>query len=176
MTKKQTTTSYQEYIDSVPVNIEAIIRSFDIELDKNSNLPEGVLGEISKESDRYKISIKKTDHYYRKRFTMAHELGHFVLHKDKIGNGIDDSSENYRPVRRIDNVAGELEEKEANNFAANILMPEDLVVQYAKERGVFVGNEDEKDAALQEIATAFQVSKTAMRIRIEGLKQKILTN
>jgi len=174
MTKKQTI-SYQEYIDSVPVNIEAIIRSFDIELDKNSSLPEGVLGEISKEGDRYKISIKKTDHYYRKRFTMAHELGHFVLHKDKIGNGIDDS-ENYRPVRRIDTVAGELEESEANNFAANILMPEDLVIRYAKERGVLDGNAKEKDEALQEIATAFQVSKAAMKIRINGLKQKILTN
>lgn len=174
MTIKQTA-SYKSYVASIPVNIEAIIRSFDIELDKNANLSERVLGEISKDGDRYKISIKKTDHYYRKRFTMAHELGHFVLHKDKIGNGIDDS-ENYRPVRRTDTAAGELEEREANSFAAEILMPEDLVVQYAKERGVFVGDEIEQSAALQEIATAFQVSKAAMGIRINGLKDKILTN
>lgn len=174
MTTTQTM-SYKNYIASIPVNIEAMIRSFDIELDKNSNLPEGVLGEISKDGDRYKISIKKTDHYYRKRFTMAHELGHFVLHKDKIGNGIDDS-ENYRTLRRTNSAVGVLEEKEANSFAANILMPEDLVVQYAKERGVFVGNDNEQEEALQEIATAFQVSKAAMEIRINGLKQKILNN
>ncbi len=169
------TTSYKNYIASIPVNIEAMIRSFDIELDKNSNLPEGVLGEISKNGDHYKISIKKTDHYYRKRFTMAHELGHFVLHKDKIGNGIDDS-ENYRTLRRTNSAVGDLEEREANNFAANILMPEDLVVQYARERGVLIGSEKEKDDALQEIATAFQVSKAAMLIRINSLKDKILTN
>lgn len=174
MTTTQTM-SYKNYIASIPVNIEAMIRSFDIELDKNSNLPEGVLGEISKDGDRYKISIKKTDHYYRKRFTMAHELGHFVLHKDKIGNGIDDS-ENYRALRRTNSAVGALEEKEANSFAANILMPEDLVVQYAKERGVFVGNDNEQEEALQEIATAFQVSKAAMQIRINDLKHKIKTN
>ncbi len=170
MTKKEVT-SYRNYIETVPVNIEGIIRSFDIELDKNSNLPDGVLGEISKEGDRYKISIKKTDHYYRKRFTMAHELGHFVLHKNKIGDGIDDSA-SYRPLRRTNTVVGATEEREANNFAANILMPEELVVQYAKERGVFNGEKLDEDA-LKEIATAFQVSKDAMEIRINGLKQQI---
>jgi Zn-dependent peptidase ImmA (M78 family) len=174
--KKKQTTSYRDYIDSIPVNIEAIIKSFDIELDKNANFPDDkVLGEISREGDNYKISIKKTDHYYRKRFTMAHELGHFMLHKNKIGDGIDDS-ENYRPVRRTNTGAGELEEKEANNFAANILMPEDLVVEYAKDRGIFNNNNEIDQEALKEIATAFQVSKAAMEIRINGLKQKILTN
>jgi Zn-dependent peptidase ImmA (M78 family) len=168
--------SYKNYItSSIPVNIEAMFKSFDIELDKNSELPDGVLGEISKEGDRYKVSIRKTDHYYRKRFTMAHELGHFVLHKDKIGNGIDDSDK-YRKFRRTNNAVGEPEEREANNFAANILMPEDLVVEYAKDRGVFDKDGQIDQDALQEIATAFQVSKAAMEIRIGGLKQKILTN
>jgi Zn-dependent peptidase ImmA (M78 family) len=174
MTKKQTT-SYQSYIDTVPVNIEAIIRSFDIELDKNSNLPQEVLGEISKkEGGQYKISIKKTDHYYRKRFTMAHELGHFILHKDKIGDGIDDS-ENYRPVRRTGTSAGEEEEREANNFAANILMPKDLVLKYARERGVF-NNGVIDDDALKEISTAFQVSPAAMKITITRLKPELVQN
>jgi hypothetical protein len=167
---------YYEYLESVPVNIEAVIRAHDVELDKNADLKNDVSGQIELVSDgSYKISIQKTDHYYRKRFTMAHELGHFILHRDKIRDGLDDNKM-YRTMYRGNNRVSETEETEANIYAAGVLMPEDLVVQYAKDRGVFVGNDNERKAAMQEMATAFQVSEVAMRIRIDGLRDKILTN
>ncbi len=173
MTKKP---FYYEYLESVPVNIEAIIRAHDIELDKNANLKENISGQIELISDEsYKISIQRTDHYYRKRFTMAHELGHFILHKDRIRDGLDDTKM-YRTLYRGSDRVSVAEETEANIYAAGVLMPEDLVVEYAKDRGVFDKDGQIDQDALQEIATAFQVSKAAMEIRIGGLKQKILTN
>lgn len=168
---------YLEYVSSVPVNIEGIIRAFDIELDKNAELKEGVLGEIKKiEKDKYKISIQKTDHYYRKRFTMAHELGHYLFHRDKLGDGIDDTEEYRAKYRKVDSVSDD-DEIEANGFAAGVLMPDSLVLQYAKERGVIrKGQQDFDPDAVKEIATAFQVSVAAMKITLNKLKPKILNN
>jgi Zn-dependent peptidase ImmA (M78 family) len=166
---------YLEYVSSIPVNVEGMIKAFDIELDKNANLKDGVLGEIKKiAGDKYKISIQKKDHYYRKRFTMAHELGHYLFHRDKIGDGIDDS-EDYRPKYRTSDSVGDAEETEANGFAAGILMPSGMVLEYAKERGVLIGSEFD-EAAVKEIATAFQVSVAAMKITLNKLKSKLTNN
>ncbi len=171
----------KKFLNNVPVNVESLIRSWGISLEEvNFPNPE-TLGKIAKQPDgSYKISIKKDDYPNRKRFTMAHEFAHFYLHNKKIGvDGIDDFIEKdnrsvmYRSTNA--NVARD-DEVEANKFAASLLMPEDLVVQYAKERGAFNNDGQIDQGALQEIATAFQVSKTVMEIRINGLKDKISTN
>lgn len=162
----------KQYLSNAPVNVEAIIRCWGIELDKNADLPEGVAGEIRKKEDGgYKISVNKKDHYYRQRFTMAHELGHFMYHAQKMGDVGTSDSVRYRSLDNSN--IGDQEEIEANKFGASILMPEDLVIKYAVEKKLINGDQVNQDA-LKEIATAFQVSKVAMEIRINGLKQKII--
>ncbi|RDD63201.1 ImmA/IrrE family metallo-endopeptidase [Ferruginivarius sediminum] len=91
---------------------------------------------------------------------MAHELGHFLYHAHLISDGVDDNRA-YRsaPEGRFYNRSiGKAEETEANRFAAGLLMPRDLVLA-----------EWEKTGSLSEVAKRFQVSKQAMRIRLEGL-------
>ena len=167
-----------ELLESIPINIEGLIRAYGLELDKNADLSEGILGQLKYQDNNFKILVKRTDHYYRKRFTMAHELGHFLLHKGKMaGNIIDDVntlSGGYSAINRDSSISNK-EEVEANNYAAQVLMPKDLLIKYAKDRGAFNSGKLD-DEALQEMATAFQVSKAAMKIRIEGLKNEILTN
>lgn len=170
--------SLDELLTSIPINIEALIRAYGLELNKNADLEEGVLGELRYENGNFKVSVKKTDHYYRKRFTMAHELAHFVLHKDRISGDVIrdyDPEVNSGAINREVGVSND-QEFEANVYAAKLLMPEDLVVEYAKERGVFGATGEIDQDALKEIAMAFQVSKAAMEIRVNGLRQKILTN
>jgi Zn-dependent peptidase ImmA (M78 family) len=144
-----------------PVNIEALIRSFGIELDKKAELDPDISGQIERIGDSFKISVNKADHYLRQRFTMAHELGHFVLHRDLIGNGVDDNRA-YRSApggsfwnRQIT----QRHETEANRFAANILMPEKLVIE---QHELCHGD-------LKEVAKRFQVSSQAMKIVLDGL-------
>lgn len=174
--------SLDDLLKSIPINIEALIRVHGLELNKNADLEEGVLGELRYENGNFKVSVKRTDHYYRKRFTMAHEFAHFILHKDLISGDVirdfdPEISEGVAAINREVGVTND-QEYEANVYAAKLLMPEELVVQYARDRGIFVnGKIDQIDQdALQEIATAFQVSKAAMEIRINGLKDKISTN
>lgn len=154
------------------VNIEDLIRSLGIELDKNANLPEGISGQIEKigkdefGDDKYKISIQKNDHYYRKRFTMAHELGHYLFHRDKIGAGLDDNKM-YRAMYMGGYGVSLEDEMIANRHAAVTLMPEESVMFYVNN-GIYT-NETFNYEKLVEVAKIFQVSPKALEIRIEGL-------
>ncbi len=100
-------------------------------------------------SSNYAIFVNKSHSEARQRFTIAHELAHFLLHKDKIGDGISDDAL-YRSVlsNKIEVVA--------NKLAANILMPWDLVTN-AMQDGV---------ETLEELSKLFRVSKSAMAIRL----------
>lgn len=66
--------------------------------------------------ERRTIYVNQDDPIIRQRFTLAHEIGHAVLHK---GDSVWDLRANIdRPRER--------KEIEANNFAANLLMPKDF--------------------------------------------------
>lgn len=86
----------------------------------------------------------------RQRFTAAHEIGHFVLHRDIIGNGV---QENY--LLRSDGLSTRIE-VEANKFAADLLMPYDMIDAAMRE-----GITSPKD-----LAKVFNVSEIAMAIRL----------
>jgi len=144
-----------------PVNIEAIVRSLGLELDKKATLDDEISGQLERlEGRKFKISANKDHHYFRQRFTIAHELGHFMLHADLIGEGVDDNKA-YRsgPDGRFYNQAiGDREEAEANRFAARILIPKPKVMEVAAIN---------TDVAT--LAKQFQVSPAAMEIRLKSL-------
>lgn len=151
----------REAMTSAPVNVEALIESFGIDLVRQAQLDPAISGEIAcLEPGQYRISANKLDHYFRRRFTMAHELGHFLYHRDLIGSGVDDDRA-YRSTDRgtfFNKNITPAHEAQANRFAANLLMPAELVTEYFRE------NND-----VSALATKFQVSKEVMRIRLEGL-------
>ncbi|WP_420238023.1 ImmA/IrrE family metallo-endopeptidase [Telmatobacter bradus] len=96
----------------------------------------------------YSIIVNKLDHRPRQRFTIAHEVGHFLLHRDRIGDGLKDDAL-YRSGLST------REEVEANKLAAMILMPFHLL-----DREVKAG------ISVQDLADKFGVSKQAMSIRL----------
>lgn len=72
------------------------------------------------------IYVNKHEYPLRQTFTIAHELGHALLHRDWA------SSDDYRVLMRDDNTDyGEPHEKEANAFAAQLLVPRDMLDRYA---------------------------------------------
>ena len=85
----------------------------------------------------------------RRRFTIAHEIGHFVLHPGRCRAERDG----------LANAAMLAEEREADAFAAELLMPEHLVWQAVREQG----------ADVQRLADRFQVSSRAMQVRLRRL-------
>jgi Zn-dependent peptidase ImmA (M78 family) len=149
------------YMREPKVDIEGMIESFGIRLDMDAWLHPEIVGQIEREDGKYKISVQKNDHINRKRFTAAHELGHFLFHRDMMGDGIDDNT-----IYRSENVGRYYNtrikpwhETEANKFAATVLMPKKLVVTQYGELG---GN-------VKDLARKFSVSPAAMRIRLKTL-------
>ena len=144
-----------------PVNIEAIIRGLGIKLDKRAQLEANTSGELRPlGSGIYEIAANASDSYLRQRFTMAHELGHFMLHRNLIGDGISDDRL-YRSTDQntyLNTTVGPEEEAAANRFAARILMPAEQVRAVAKEVN-----------SVAELAKRFQVSKRAMEVRLSSL-------
>lgn len=114
------------------------------------------------DTDKF-IIVNITETPVRRRFTIAHELAHYILHKqDSLLYAHRDYSENTQIKERI--------ETEADYFAANVLMPEELVrecVEDIKERH---GGKILNLVLINEISRMFYVSETAARVRLQQLK------
>ncbi len=162
--------------DKIPVNIEEKIRKENIELEKYCfDLNENILGEIKKENGKYKINIQARDHYYRKRFTMGHELAHFILHKELIGDGVDDGKvENklYRTMFRKNDKITSKEEVEANRYSAKLLIPNELANFIHESFFRDIKKADSLDIDinfLEFLSKKFQVSTAVVSFRIKNL-------
>lgn len=146
---------------TAPVDVFAIVRALEIDIDffnpRTANLAQ-LSGYIESISSGYSIGINAADHPVRQRFTVAHELGHYIYHRPLIGEGVDDNRV-YRSTEGgiYHNVnIGRIQETQANQFAANLLMPSHLINEL-KHEGVL---------APDALAEKLFVSKPAMRIRL----------
>lgn len=121
-----------------------------------------ISGLLKKENRGYSIKVNSTHSINRKRFTIAHEIGHFMLHDDLIGDGISDNLayRSFHEDHQDNNSKIQQEhETEANRFAAMLLMPEHLIKQEWQS-----GNR-----AISDLARKFMVSEQAMEIRLRGI-------
>lgn len=102
----------------------------------------------------------------RQRFTIAHELGHFVLHRGRpaIVEHLHRSAKvNFRDGTSA--LANDREEIEANQFAAGLLMPRAAV---EAEFNRHLGRES-VERIVELLARRFEVSPQAMRFRLMNL-------
>ena len=102
------------------------------------------------DGDKFECYVDSSEPSVRQRFTAAHELGHFVLHRSSIG---ETHKDNYR--LRAEGMTN-WQETEANRFAADLLMPHNLIEQ-AMDSGT---------NSVEGLARLFKVSEIAMSIRL----------
>jgi Zn-dependent peptidase ImmA (M78 family) len=105
------------------------------------------------------IGVNKLHHKNRKRYTLAHELGHYILHKDKNVDIVDTT---FFRNNKTDSI-----EYMANEFAAKLLMPEDKVRDFVDNQGI---------KNIGELAEKFEVSASAMKYRVVSLGYKLKDN
>ncbi len=149
-------------IDELPVDAARLAKLEGVEVDF-ADFGEDVSGVLIKEGGRAVIGVNGRDATTRQRFTIAHELGHYLLHegrdlfvdKDFVVHFRDqNSSTGHDPV-----------EIEANQFAAELVMPSDKVRQFFVKHHFDIDDE----AALRKLAGKFGVSPTAMAVRLSTL-------
>lgn len=100
------------------------------------------------------IFIDKNQSEGRKRFTIAHELGHFMLHKDQQLHVLSNDLISIAKYRNeVSSQGVDTEEIEANRFAAELLMPEEMITRYMKEKDLSFISEE----IINDMARDFQV-------------------
>ncbi len=103
----------------------------------------------------------------RKRFTIAHELGHYELHR--LNKEVFVDNKQFKVLFRDQRSAtGEIKiEQEANAFAAALLMPKKLLLKEIDKKNFDLS--DENSDAIGDLAKKFKVSIQAMTFRLMNL-------
>jgi Zn-dependent peptidase ImmA (M78 family) len=112
------------------------------------------------------IGVNSLHHPNRQRFTIAHELGHLELHRDMITANVHvDKGFPAALMRDSNSTTGtELIEIQANQFAAELLMPRKMIEAVLEGKQIDI--DDEKP--IEELAKKFRVSKQALEYRIRN--------
>lgn len=142
--------------NDIPVRLSEVARRLGLTV-RSSTLPAGISGEIRPARGSFEIKVNRHDSKGRQRFTVAHELAHYLLHRDQIGQGVTDDAL-YRSS------LSDAREAEANRLAAEILMPLPAVRAALEAYG---GPIEERSASLAQL---FGVSEVAFDIRLGQLR------
>lgn len=141
----------------VPVNLDNIAASLGVKVKYTypiDNNPD-VSGKLSFDavSKLPLCEINRFDISQRQRFTLAHELGHYLL-----GHG--EQSDTNAKLYRNTNKSQSYEEIQANSFAAEMVMPELAVDYFIREENI---------TTIETLALTFDVSEVAMKYRLKNL-------
>jgi Zn-dependent peptidase ImmA (M78 family) len=116
------------------------------------------------------IGVNASHSRNRQRFTVAHEIAHLVLHRQQITDAVHVDkrfSESFAPLNRDarSSLGTKSIEIEANQFAAALLMPRELLEPALADFDLDIEDEE----ALQQLARQFKVSTAALQYRIRSI-------
>lgn len=149
----------RKYAVVAPVDVKAIISEIGLTYVERS-MPPGESGYIEYDGWTCTIAVNANDGPQRRRFTAAHELGHFLKHRDLLKrqkhlDRLYDEAANRNPERPLEH----RHEVQANQFAAALLMPRQTI-ETAIANGV---------STIAALAKLFDVSALAMEVRLRSL-------
>jgi Zn-dependent peptidase ImmA (M78 family) len=154
----------ETYALGLPIDVVAIAEAQGITI-RMEEMEDAVSGLLVIKGKVVTLGVNKSHHPNRQRFTIAHELGHFFLHREESSVFVDDV-----PVVLFRNEASaegtQKREIQANAFAAELLMPACLI----KEQLALQPIDAFDDVSLKQLAVQFGVSVRAITIRLTKLE------
>lgn len=157
---------------SAPVPVEGVARSLGAEVIYEPN-DDDLAGFLLRDYARQRavIGVNAKHHPNRQRFTIAHEIGHLLLH-DHEGLHMDGITRWFQLRRRDErsSTGTDDEEREANLFAAELLMPDRfLEADLAQITELDLLDED-RSGLLEMLAKRYGVSLQALTYRLANLE------
>ena len=144
---------------SIPIDPVLLANREGIKVHNAKFSDESLSGMIAKRGEARTLLVNQGEPPFRKRFTIAHELGHHFLHLAQDGEFVDNAVDLFRETGlETESDPKKREEVQANIFAASLLMPEELVLQQFALH-----------PQLRDLARIFNVSEMAMGIRLARL-------
>ena len=137
----------ENFIDSPPVVIHELAENYGLTVFTAAFDDKEIAGYI--DFDEKRIVVNKEDTVGRQNFSIAHELGHWIMHPDQVKT----DENNIRIIYRKP-IGGETDplEIEANAFAAYLLVPEEMLQAHQKKTAI-------------ELAHLFNVSQSLIGFR-----------
>lgn len=140
-------------ITTVPLDLKALCHLLGIGINYLP-LENNLSGRLTHDGSRWVINVNALHHVRRQRFTIAHELAHYFLHRN--------SQENYEDLYFHRGKNYTQHELEADNFAGALLMPKEQLIN-------FVNSTSNK---LDDIAEHFGTSSIAVKKRADVIRSK----
>ena len=142
-------------LTGIPLNIGAVAEFLGLEVVEEI-MDDDLSGYLEYRQGTWVAGANALHHRNRRRFTIAHEIAHYVLHRDRAASFHD------RTFARRATSSDEME-READRFAANLLMPEDSVREAIRKGATSVAT----------LAEQFGVSALAMKFRVQSLGYQV---
>lgn len=135
------------FIESPPVVIHELVENYGLTVFTASFDDKSIAGYI--DFDKKRIVVNNEDAMVRQIFSIAHELGHWIMHPDEVKADQNNIRIFYRKP-----MGGETDplEIEANAFAAYLLVPEQMLKQHRNKSEI-------------ELASLFNVSQSLIGFR-----------
>ena len=150
---------------SIPVKIIPIVKYYGFSVFR-ANMPDNESGyiivskEVVEPFNANKVIVYNANHSNkRNRFTVAHELAHYIFHSDEEIYAHRDSGDSG------------IEEINANSFASALLMPKKEISASVKEAKNDFWGSAPNEYIISRIADEFNVSEQAAEIRLRKLGQ-----
>lgn len=139
-------------INELPISLDKLVQKLNIRL-REKSLDNEISGELYRdlEDGGWVIIVNSNQTAARQRFTIAHELGHYVLHRNE--------SDAFEDEIFFRSGEKDLSEYQADNFAAELLMPKELFTQALNKEG----------CTIESLSAQFGVSYVATRIRLNNI-------
>jgi Zn-dependent peptidase ImmA (M78 family) len=158
---RQLLTEYS--IEQAPVPVEEVATKQGAEIVRQrSDGPES--GFALRVDGRWIIGVNTQTSRLRQRFSIAHELGHLLLHE---GKQLIVTSARIDLRNSVSSMGTDAEEIDANRFAAELLMPRDLVMKSVS--AIIKEKQPTRDELVRRLAREFDVSTDAMGYRLINL-------
>jgi Zn-dependent peptidase ImmA (M78 family) len=154
-------------IQEIPVPVEKIAKSLGARV-RFSPLDDELSGFVFIKDGVPIIGVNSLHHQNRQRFTIAHEIAHLHLHPNYITTEVHVDKKFAEPVLKRDAssaTGNERLEVEANQFAAALLMPTDILNELLEASPIDI----EDESSIEEWSKEFNVSKAALQYRIRNL-------
>lgn len=155
-------------VRSIPIDVEAVAGQLGATVKEEPfKKRDGLSGLLYRDGDVTIIGVNSMESLQRRRFTVAHEIGHLVLHEGDMVH-VDAFHTFQINFRGTDfSPSTDRREIEANAFAASLLMPEEQIrrdFESKAKHGI-----DIDDRWIEDLAKNYGVSIQALTIRLSRL-------
>lgn len=146
-----------------PVKTLKLAKSLGIQVELQ-DLDDEVSGFLVRKDNKDIIGVNVNHPENRKRFTISHEIGHYMLHIKQQSLFVD-YYKGGKLFRKNSNKANYIMEREANQFAASLLMPKKLISKELQK----LPDDLDYETKCKQISNRFKVSEQAMDFRLKAL-------